>query len=138
MTNTPNRWEAKPVDADTASLPPMLTMIGRGVTNRCPVCGQGRVFRGYLTVVPECGHCGAELGRVRADDAPPYFTIFVVGHIVVPLLMWVDAKYEPSVMTLSLIFLPLTLVLSLLFIRPIKGGTLGLMYRLGFAKADAP
>jgi len=112
-------------------------MIGRGLCNRCPNCGKGRVFNGYLTVVPQCSECGAELGRVRADDAPPYFTIFVVGHIVVPLLMWVDGAYAPSILTLSAIFLPLTLALCLLLIRPLKGGTVGLMYRLGFAKDDA-
>ena len=105
--------------------------------NRCPVCGEGHVFDGYLTVTPRCEACGVPLGRVRADDAPPYFTIFAVGHIVIPLLMWVERAYEPSMFTLSAIFLPMTLILSLLFIRPIKGATVGMMYRLGFGRTDA-
>lgn len=135
MDRVDNQW--KPASAATReSLPPLATMVGRGLLNRCPVCGKGHVFAGYLKVVPHCASCGAELGRVRADDAPPYFTIFAVGHIVVPLLMWTDKAYEPSMMTLSAIFLPMTLVLSLLFIRPIKGATVGLMYRLGFGRSD--
>lgn len=138
MDGLETQWRpAKAALSQEDASPPMLTMMGRGLRNRCPICGQGRVFDGYLHVVPACECCGTELGRIRADDAPPYFTIFLVGHIVVPLLMWVDKAYEPSMWTLSAIFLPMTLVLSLLFIRPIKGATVGMMYRLGFGKADA-
>ncbi len=66
-------------------LPPFGTAIGRGLLGRCPACGKSHLFNGFLRVVPECQNCGAPLGLARADDAPPYFTILIVGHIVIPL-----------------------------------------------------
>jgi uncharacterized protein (DUF983 family) len=68
---------------------------------------------------------------VRADDAPPYFTIFIVGHIVIPLMLIAERDYAPSPWTMAAIFLPLTLVLTLALMRPVKGATVGLMMRLG-------
>ncbi|MCJ7599730.1 MAG: DUF983 domain-containing protein, partial [Methyloceanibacter sp.] len=57
--------------------------IQRGLLLRCPACGQGRMFRRYLKVADQCPSCGEALHHHRADDAPPYFTIAIVGHIVV-------------------------------------------------------
>jgi uncharacterized protein (DUF983 family) len=108
----------------------------RGAANRCPHCGEGRLFAGYLAIRPGCERCGAPLGHVRADDAPPYFTIFLVGHIVVPLMLMVERGYEPSLWAMAAIFLPLTLVLCLLFLRPVKGATLGLMLSFGMTGGE--
>ncbi len=120
-------------------LPSLGRAIGRGLACRCPACGQTRLFQGYLTVTPVCAECGAPLGLARADDAPPYFTILVVGHLVVPLMFLVDRSYTPALWVMSAIFLPLTLVLSLALLRPIKGGTVGLMLKLDMLKApDGP
>lgn len=109
----------------------------RGLADRCPVCGQGRIFSGYLRVVPLCSACHAPLGTARADDAPPYFTIFLVGHIIIPLLLWTERSFTPSLWILMAIFLPLTTVLSLAVIRPIKGATVGLMLHFGLAKSES-
>ena len=68
----------------------MATAIGRGLLGRCPACGKGRIFQWLPAGRPECSNCGAPLGLARADDAPPYFTILITGHIVVPLLFIVD------------------------------------------------
>jgi len=103
---------------------------------RCPACGKSHLFNGFLKVVANCGYCDAPLGLARADDAPPYFTIFVVGHIVVPLMMYVDRSHQPSTMTMAAIFLPMTLLLALTLLRPIKGGTVGLMVNLNMLKND--
>ena len=72
----------------------------------------------------------------RADDAPPYFTIVIVGHIVVPLMLWMQKSYDPSAALLAVIFLPLTFFMALAFLRPVKGGTVGLMLKLGMLKSD--
>src|SRR5581483_8883320 len=61
-TPTPPPW----------AVPSLFTALGRGLMGRCPSCGKGRIFDGFLRVVPECAHCGAPLGLARADDAPPY------------------------------------------------------------------
>jgi uncharacterized protein (DUF983 family) len=133
----PIRWQPNHA-AQTASapLPPMLTAIGRGLLCRCPACGRAHLFNGYIRVVSECSNCHAPLGLARADDAPPYFTIFAVGHIVVPIMFMYDRAANPPIWLLTAIFVPLTLILTLGLLRPIKGGTVGLMLKLGMVKAD--
>ena len=128
----PNRAAQPPLYAS----PPLLTAVGRGLRNRCPVCGEGKVFAGYLRVVPECAVCGAPLGRLRADDAPPYVVIFLVGHLLVPGVFWVERHYEPPMWLHMAIWLPLFAVLCTLLLRPVKGGVVGWMTRLGFMEHD--
>ncbi len=107
----------------------------RGLGNHCPACGGSHLFSGFLKVSAECPQCGAPLGRVRADDVPPYFTILIVGHIVVPLMLMTDRQWTPPVWLDALIFVPLTLALCLGLLRPVKGATVGLMLKLGMVRA---
>jgi len=115
----------------TQAKPSLATGILRGLQCRCPQCGVGKLFNGYLRLASSCSHCGLVLGTARADDAPPYFTLVVVGHIVVPLLLWMEKAYEPSLWLMAAIFLPLTAVLTLTLLRPIKGATVGVMNTFG-------
>lgn len=132
---SPDRAAPAPVDRPDTYLGGML----RGARNRCPVCGEGKVFAGYLKVVPECSHCGARLGALRADDAPPYFTIFVAGHVLVPLMLWVEKAYMPPIWLHMVIWLPVFAIACILLLRPIKGAVVGWMLRLGFGEArDGP
>lgn len=117
-------------------MPTLATALGRGLLGRCPACGKGRIFNGFLTVAADCLECGAPLGLARADDAPPYFTILIVGHIIIPLLFIVGRTEQPPVWMLSAIFVPLTVALTLALIRPIKGATVGLMLNLNMLKSD--
>jgi uncharacterized protein (DUF983 family) len=94
------------------------------------------MFNGYLRVVAECRECHAPLGLARADDAPPYFTIVAVGHIVVPAMLVVEKTWAPSLWLHAALWLPLTLALALGLLRPIKGATVGLMLKLGILKSD--
>lgn len=116
--------------------PPLVTTLARGLRNRCPACGEGHVLDGYLHVAPACTPCGAEFAQIRADDAPPYFTIVIMGHVLVPTLLWVDRAFELALATMTAIFVPLALVLTLLIMRPVKAATVALMYRLGFGRSD--
>jgi len=116
-------------------MPSLAMAIGRGLVGRCPACGKGELFDGFLRVVAACRNCGAPLGLARADDAPPYFTILIVGHILVPLLLLTDRLEAPPLWVLWATFLPLTLILTLGLIRPVKGGTVGLMLRLNMLKS---
>jgi uncharacterized protein (DUF983 family) len=118
--------------------PPMVTAIGRGLLGRCPACGKSHLFNGFLRVVAACTHCGAPLGLARADDAPPYITILITGHIIVPLLYVVDRMSEPPLWVMSAIFLPLTLFTALGLLRPVKGGTVGVMLTLNMLQSDPP
>ncbi len=131
------RWSsAGAVEHAADGLPPMLAMMKRGLLCTCPVCGTTKLFNGFLRVSRQCGQCGTELGKMRADDAPPYFTILLTGHVVVPLLFLTDRAYAPPVWVLSAIFLPLTAAVAMALIRPIKGATLGAMLKLGLGTHD--
>jgi uncharacterized protein (DUF983 family) len=138
----PIRWPAETTAEPPATPvssrphPAMLTAVGRGLLGRCPACGKAHLFNGFLQVVPACKNCGALLGSARADDAPPYITILVTGHIIVPLLFMVDRMGEPPVWLMSVIFLPLTFFLALGLLRPIKGGTVGVMLTLNMLNGD--
>jgi uncharacterized protein (DUF983 family) len=132
------RWQPKRETTPAGwPMPPLGTALGRGLLCRCPSCGRTRIFNGYLTVVGACSNCGAPLGAARADDAPPYFTILIVGHIVIPLMLFTQRDYDPSTLTLTLVFVPLTIALVLGLLRPIKGATVGLMLRLNMMKPDS-
>jgi uncharacterized protein (DUF983 family) len=72
------------------------TGVKRGLARRCPNCGIGRLFRGYLTVRSPYDTCGADNTVYPSDDFPPYLTILVTGHVLVPLFMWTDWAYEPA------------------------------------------
>lgn len=128
------RWEptrSAPVES-TAPATSAWTMIGRGMQNRCPACGEGKVFRGYLRVVEACEVCQAPLGSLRADDLPPYITIFVAGHILLPPVFWVERAWMPPMWLHMAVWLPAFTIACILLLRPIKGGTVGWMTRLGF------
>ncbi|HEY8612407.1 MAG TPA: DUF983 domain-containing protein [Roseomonas sp.] len=124
--------------AEAVEQPSMLTAIRRGIVNRCPVCGEGRIFKRFLTVVPECEVCHAPLGRLRADDAPPYIVIFLAGHVLLPPIFWIEKAYEPPMWLHMVVWLPLFAVVCTLLLRPVKGGVVGWMMRLGFADHNHP
>ena len=104
--------------------------IVKGVKCRCPKCGEGRLFGKWLKVTPECSHCGEELFHERAQDFPPYITITIVGHIVVTLLLIVEANIELSMTTHLMIWIPLAFALSLAMMQPVKGGVVGMQWAL--------
>ncbi|MDD3446404.1 MAG: DUF983 domain-containing protein [Zavarzinia sp.] len=118
------------------------TAVKRGALLRCPKCGSGRMFGAFLKVNPACPACGQALDLHKADDAPPYFTITIVAHIVVPALLIVEQVYSPPEWLHAIIWLPMCLILSLLLLPRVKGGLIGLQWALrmhGFgAQADEP
>lgn len=114
--------------------------MGRGLRCRCPSCGKGHVFRAFLKVADTCDACGEELHHQRADDAPPYFTMFIVGHIVVPLVIVVEKAFHPSLAFHMVLWLSVTLALTLLLLPLVKGAIVGLQWALrmhGFGGAVA-
>jgi uncharacterized protein (DUF983 family) len=127
------RWVPPPsMPAPPYAPPPFRQAALRGARNRCPVCGEGRVFAGYLRLVEACEVCGAPLGRLRADDAPPYFTILITGHLLVPLALMVEKAWMPPIWVHMAIWLPLFTIVCILVLRPIKGAVVGWMASLGF------
>jgi len=109
---------------------PVFDSILRGLSSRCPACGQGHLYRRYLKVADQCPSCGEALHHHRADDAPPYFTIAIVGHVVIGLLLAVEMAYRPPLWLHAAIWLPLTVILALTLLPPIKGALVGLQWAL--------
>ena len=131
MINPLRRQPDPAGDPPALGRPPLFAALKRGLRGRCPVCGQAALFNGYLRVRAACPNCAAPLGRVRADDVPPYFTILIVGHIVVPGILMLDRAAAPPLWVQTAIWVPLTAILTLLLLRPIKGAIVGLMLAFG-------
>ena len=67
----------------------------RGLRGRCPACGEGHLFRAFMKVADHCGKCGEPFRYHRADDFPAYLVIVLVGHLVVPLTLYVEIAFTP-------------------------------------------
>jgi uncharacterized protein (DUF983 family) len=119
------RYEGKSQDARH-----IFASMLRGALLKCPACGVGAMFRRYLKVADSCSHCDEELHYHRADDAPAYFTIVIVGHIVVSLVLAVEMAYRPPIWLHITLWLPLTLILTLALLPSVKGALVGLQWAL--------
>ncbi len=105
--------------------------VGRGLRLRCPACGEGRMFRAFLKVAERCERCGEELHHHRADDAPPYVTISIVGHVVIGALLVVEGGWPEFPLWAHWAIWPaLGLALSLVLLQPIKGALVGHQWAL--------
>lgn len=123
---------------------PVFSSLLRGAAHKCPACGIGAMFGRYLKVADACPQCGEALHHHRADDAPAYFTIVIVGHIVVSLVLTVEMAYRPELWVHAVLWLPLTVILTFLILPSVKGALVALQWALlmhGFdpeAKDDMP
>jgi uncharacterized protein (DUF983 family) len=118
---------------------PLGRSIKRGMLNRCPNCGTGRLFRAFLKPVDACAACGEDISHHRADDLPAYLVIVVVGHVLLTGYMLTDMVLLVSPWVHLAIWVPLAVLAALLTIQPIKGGVIGLQWALrmhGFGGED--
>ena len=104
--------------------------IWRGLRGQCPQCGGKTLFRQYLKISDRCCACGLNLSGHQADDAPPYFTIFIVGHIIVPVALIVERMYMPPLYVHALLFCVLAILVSLITLPMVKGAVVGLQWAL--------
>ena len=104
--------------------------LKKGLRRKCPHCGKGNIFLKYLKVNDKCANCGEELSHIRADDMPPYFTIAIVGHIVVSGVLLVEQAWSPSLWTQVAIWPALTLALTMALLPYVKGGVVGVLWAL--------
>src|SRR5919199_3861767 len=105
-----------------------LSPYETGLRGRCPRCGQGRLFSGFLTTAPRCGVCGLDYGFVDAGDGPAVFVILIVGFVVVGAALVTEMLYRPPYWVHAMLWLPLVLVLCLGLVRPLKGVLIALQY----------
>src|ERR1700687_1326489 len=111
---------------ETAS--PTELPIGKGLRGRCPRCGQGRLFQGFLTLRPACERCGLDYDFADAGDGPAVFVILIAGDIVVVAALMTEIVYQPPFWLHAMLWLPLILIVTLAPLRAIKGLLIALQY----------
>ena len=99
-----------------------------GLTGRCPRCGQGKLFDGFLALQPRCQACGLDFSFADSGDGPAVFVILIAGFIVVGCALLVEIKYEPPLWVHAVLWLPLILLVTLAPLRLIKGLLIALQY----------
>lgn len=107
-----------------------LTGLARGLRRTCPGCGRGKLFLGYVQMQQSCKNCGLVFEPYRADDAPAYFTIFAVGHVVVPSMLLLEQTLHPATWVHMVMWVPLTLGLTAALLPRIKGAVVGVQWGL--------
>lgn len=114
-------------DGRTTGFPPASPMAA--LRGRCPRCGEGRLFDGFVSIRPRCGACGLDFAFADAGDGPAVFVSLIGGFVVLGLALIVEFRFEPPFWVHLAIFLPLTLVVCVGMLRPLKGLLIGLQYR---------
>ena len=109
--------------------PPPASAIVTGLLCRCPRCGQGKLFKGYLKVAESCTVCGLDLKFADSGDGPAIFVIFLVSPIIIILALIVGAVFNPPPYVHLMLWIPATIVLSLALLPPFKGVLVTLQYR---------
>ncbi|AQR60934.1 hypothetical protein BZG35_04145 [Brevundimonas sp. LM2] len=112
-----------------ATQPARIHAIRAGLLCRCPHCGKGRLFAGFLKVVDTCAVCGFDFTRLNTGDGAAIFVMQIAGGLVVFTALFTEIAYSPPMWVHLIIFLPLVLVLSLGLMRPGKGVMIALQMR---------
>jgi len=99
-----------------------------GLACRCPACGQGALFDGYLSVSRRCQACGMDLSAADSGDGPAVFIVLVVGVVVCFSALFTEIAFHPPVWVHLVIWLPLAAILVLALLRPFKGVMLALQF----------
>jgi uncharacterized protein (DUF983 family) len=118
---------------------PLWAAMRRGFLGRCPHCGEGKLFRAFVKPVEKCDVCGEDLHHHRSDDLPAYLVIVVVGHVVLGGFMAIEMTSTWSMWQHLAAWVPLTLIMALGLLQPIKGAVIGLQwanYMHGFGGED--
>ena len=120
----------QPIHYGGGTRPTFFASLLRGLSRRCPACGRGALLRGYLKAHESCVNCGLPFEPLRSDDAAPYFTILIVGHVVVPLILLVEQHVSPPVSVQLAIWLPVTTLLTLALLPYVKGAVMAAIWSL--------
>jgi uncharacterized protein (DUF983 family) len=127
VSTAPKIWTRESASVEKRDV---WTAMKRGFRGRCPRCGKGKLFRAFLKVDNNCSVCDLDFTPHRADDLPAYLVIVIVGHILVPVILWIETDYSPPVWLQLSIYLPLTLIASLALLQPVKGAVVGMQWAL--------
>jgi uncharacterized protein (DUF983 family) len=116
-----------PVSKIMSSRPTWTEALMRGLKRACPRCGKGKMFAGYLTPRESCEACGLAFEPLRADDAPAYFTVFLVGHVAIAGVLFTEQLGHPP-MWVQFLWLPVAAAMLFGTLPYIKGAVMGAIY----------
>ena len=108
---------------------PPIPAISAGLAGRCPRCGDGHLFAGFISVAPRCEVCGLDFAFADSGDGPAVFVALFGGFVVLGAALWTEVAYQPPMWVHMVVFLPLTLIVCLGMLRPLKGVLIALQYR---------
>lgn len=103
--------------------------VKAGIACACPRCGQGKLYDGLLKVLPACTACGLDYSFADSGDGPAVFVILIIGFVVVGLALWMEVNYNPPIWLHLLLWIPLTIGLSLWLLRVLKSLLIALQYK---------
>ncbi len=106
-----------------------VSPISAGLRCRCPNCGEGRVFSGFLKFKTQCDACGADLSIADAGDGPAFFVMFAALIVIVPTAMFVELAFSPPKWVHFLIWPPVTVIFCMMLLRPFKATLFALQWR---------
>ena len=112
----------------TEKFQPPVSPYSAGLRGRCPRCGEGKLFNGYLDLAPRCERCKLDYSLADAGDGPAVFVILIAGFVVVGAALVVEATWRPPYWLHALLWLPLLLIMTLGLLRPLKGLLVTLQY----------
>jgi uncharacterized protein (DUF983 family) len=121
-----NDWTS----AETAAGRNVGHSLWRGVRGRCPRCGRDRLFGAFLKLDDHCSVCRLDFTGHRADDLPAYLVIVIVGHVLVPVILWIEVDSAPSLVFQLSIYLPISALASISLRQPVKGTAVALQWSL--------
>jgi uncharacterized protein (DUF983 family) len=108
---------------------PSVSPYLAGLLCRCPACGKGRLFRGFLTIAPRCTVCGEDLSALEQGDGPAVFIILILGFAITAAALIVEARFAPPFWVHAVIWPPLIIGGALGMLRPLKGLLAAAHYR---------
>jgi uncharacterized protein (DUF983 family) len=100
---------------------PDLSPLKTGLAGRCPRCGRGKLFAGYLALAKSCASCGLDYGFADGGDGAAWFAMLITGFAGVGTILGVEAAYSPPIWVHVLLAIPLLLILPMALLRPLKG-----------------
>ncbi len=109
----------------------LLEDLSRGIACRCPNCGEGKLFYKFLKTKEHCDVCGEEFHHHRADDFPAYVVILILGHVMVTYALLLEDLFAPPMWVHIATTIPLTIVLALVMLQPVKGAIIAIQWRMG-------
>jgi uncharacterized protein (DUF983 family) len=110
---------------------PDLSPLKTGLAGKCPRCGKGKLFAGYLTVAKSCSNCGLSFSFADAGDAAAWFVMLFACVFGVGSILGVEVAYSPPYWVHALIAIPTLIVIPMLLLRPLKGAFLAQQWKTG-------